>query len=243
VMASSSFSSPSNALKKHDVFLSFRGEDTRNGFLSHLKARLREKGIKTFIDDQQIEAGEFISPQLIQAIEDSRCSIIIISPRYASSSWCLIELVKILDCMKRMGQIVLPVFYHVNRSDVQCQTGMFGEAFSKYEGDSRIQIWRNALIEVANLRGFAFEDGDEAEFIRKIVAVLSSKLTSIRTSTSTSVASADIYEACFGLNPSVARLHSYLSTWLAGLRNICFAFFFFSRGFNQSQILIAAARV
>jgi hypothetical protein len=45
-------SSPFNGQYKYDVFLSFRGEDTRNGFTSHLNGILRHKGITTFIDDE-----------------------------------------------------------------------------------------------------------------------------------------------------------------------------------------------
>ncbi|PON48571.1 hypothetical protein TorRG33x02_320200, partial [Trema orientale] len=226
--SSSSSSSPS----KPSVVLSFCDEDSGKGFISHLKYALSKEGIDSFTH----EDGEELT-------EESRCSIIIFSPNYASSASRLDEIVKILDYKDTKGLIVIPVFYGVDPTDVRKLTGTFGRAFAKHAQDPRAPRWKETLAQVTNIAGKHLLNGDEAEFIRKIVAVLSSKLTSIRTSTSTSVASADIYEACFGLNSSVARLHSYLSTWLAGLRNICFAFFFFSRGFNQSQILIAAARV
>ena len=40
--------------KKYDVFLNFRGEDTRSGFTSHLHAALEQKGIITYIDDKLV---------------------------------------------------------------------------------------------------------------------------------------------------------------------------------------------
>ena len=43
------------------------------------------------------------------------------------------ELVKIMECRKEMGQTVVPIFYHVDPSDVRKQMGSFGEAFSRYE--------------------------------------------------------------------------------------------------------------
>ncbi|RVW15039.1 Disease resistance-like protein DSC1 [Vitis vinifera] len=90
-MAPSSSSSSSTHQWKYDVFLSFRGEDTRKSFTDHLHTALCQKGINTFMDDQ-LRRGEQISPALLNAIEESRFSIIIFSDNYASSSWCLDEL-------------------------------------------------------------------------------------------------------------------------------------------------------
>ena len=53
--------------KKFDVFLSFRGEDTRLGFTSHLYNSLRQRGINTFIDDN-LQRGEEIFASLLQII-------------------------------------------------------------------------------------------------------------------------------------------------------------------------------
>ncbi|XP_073262702.1 toll/interleukin-1 receptor-like protein [Populus alba] len=102
---------------KYDVFLSFRGKDTRNNFTSHLYYALCRKKIKTFIDDG-LERGEEITPALLKTIEESRMSVVIFSDNYASSPWCLDELVKILECKETHGLIVLPVFYNVDPSDV-----------------------------------------------------------------------------------------------------------------------------
>ena len=79
--------------------MSFRGEDTRLGFKSHLYNALVKKDIHTFIDDK-LPRGEQISDELLKTIESSMISIIVFSKNYASSSWCLDELVKILECKK-----------------------------------------------------------------------------------------------------------------------------------------------
>ena len=86
-----SSSSFTHQLKKFDVFLSFRGEDTRFGFISHLYDTLRLRGIHTFIDDK-LPRGKEISTELLKTIENSMMSIIIFSKNYASSTWCLDEL-------------------------------------------------------------------------------------------------------------------------------------------------------
>ncbi|KAH9725894.1 ADP-ribosyl cyclase/cyclic ADP-ribose hydrolase [Citrus sinensis] len=141
----------------YDVFLSFRGEDTRDNFTSILHYVLSLKSIKTFIDDQLIR-GENISHSLLDTIEASSISIIIFSQRYASSRWCLDELLKILECKHNYGQIVIPVFYHVDPSHVrsQSQDSSFGKYFSELEKcyPENMQRWKNALTEAANLSGF-----------------------------------------------------------------------------------------
>ena len=114
-----------------NVFLSFRGEDTRNGFTGHLYRALCDQGINTFIDND-LQRGEEISLELLKAIKSSRISIIIFSQNYAFSSWCLEELVKILNC-KQNGQLVLPVFYKVDPSELRKQEGSFGLALTTHE--------------------------------------------------------------------------------------------------------------
>ncbi|KAH9726233.1 ADP-ribosyl cyclase/cyclic ADP-ribose hydrolase [Citrus sinensis] len=144
--------------KKYDVFVSFRGEDTRDNFTSHLCSALCRQNIQTFIDDQ-LNRGDEISESLVNAIEASAISVIVFSEGYASSRWCLDELVKILECKKEYAQIVIPVFYLVDPSDARNQTGPFGISFSKLEerfkeNPEKLQTWRKALKEAASLSGF-----------------------------------------------------------------------------------------
>ena len=146
---------------RYDVFLSFRGEDTRNGFTSHLNGILRHNGISTFMDDE-LPRGEKISAELLEAIESSKISIIVFSKNYASSTWCLDELVKILEC-KNNGQVVLPVFYKVDPSDVRNQHEKFGEALAKHEkkfkdNKEKVQRWRVALNEASHIFGWHYKN-------------------------------------------------------------------------------------
>ncbi|XP_024027296.1 toll/interleukin-1 receptor-like protein [Morus notabilis] len=106
-------SSASSTSEKYDVLLSFRGEDTRNTFTSHLYAALERKKIKTYIDEKSLERGDRISPALLEAIRISKISVIVFSKDYALSSWCLNELVHILECHRENKHMVIPIFYDV----------------------------------------------------------------------------------------------------------------------------------
>jgi hypothetical protein len=79
-----------------------------------------------------------------------------------------------MECNRTNGQIVLPVFYDVDPSEVRHQTGEFGKAFQDLlskitenhefvlesvfseeinEGDDMIK-WKEALRQAASLAGF-----------------------------------------------------------------------------------------
>ncbi|CAN6722889.1 unnamed protein product [Malus baccata var. baccata] len=161
--------------EKYDVFISFRGEDTRRGITSHLHAALLQKKIETYID-YRLQKGEEIRPALLEAIEKSTHSVIIFSQNYASSTWCLDELVHILECKERHGQKVIPVFYDINPSDVRKQHGSYADAFAQLEkrfkdSINKVHKWRDALKAAGKLSGFDYSNnqGTEADLIKNVV--------------------------------------------------------------------------
>ncbi|KAL5543005.1 hypothetical protein UlMin_010715 [Ulmus minor] len=179
-----SSSSSSLPLDKYEVFLSFSGLDTRDNFTSHLHAALSRKKIKTFIDDK-FERGDQISSTLLKAIDESKISVIIFSKNYASSSWCLEELVHIHHCKEKAGQIVVPVFYHVDPSDLRKQHGVFAAAFAELEERFKdkmykVQEWRLAMTAIANLSGWdSSVTRPESQLVEKIVEDILKKLKRI----------------------------------------------------------------
>ncbi|KAG6620942.1 hypothetical protein I3842_Q050200 [Carya illinoinensis] len=180
--ASSSLRSSSSFVHPwtHDVFLSFRGEDVRQKFISHRYHALYKRGINTYIDDK-LERGDEISQALFQAIEGSMISIIVLSKNYAESRWCLNELLKILECMETVKQIVLPIFYDVDPSNVRHQKGSFGEAFAKlkdrFKGNEEVLKWEAALEKLANLSRVELKNyRKESEFIEEIIQWVNSRI-------------------------------------------------------------------
>ncbi|KAM5582446.1 hypothetical protein ABKV19_002723 [Rosa sericea] len=169
---------------KYDVYLSFRGVDTRRGFTSHLYHWLQRSGIKTFMDDQDLQVGDDVSPTLLKAIEGSRFAIVVLSQNYASSAWCLDELTKICQFMED-GPRILPVFYEVDPSHVRKQKGSFQDALAKHGRSGRyeskkVQQWRDALRKVADFAGFDTQNyRTDIDLLEHIVETVCSKVQSV----------------------------------------------------------------
>ncbi|KAM5554686.1 putative disease resistance RPP13-like protein 1 [Rosa sericea] len=163
----------------YDVFLSFRGEDTRKNFTDHLHTALLNARFRTFRDDPELKRGENIKEELEKAIRESRSSVIVFSKDYASSKWCLDELVIILERKRTFNHFVLPVFYHVDPSHLRNQTASVAKAFTEHQktqSSEKLNGWRAALKEVADLAGMNLQDGHESKFIQNIVREIQDKL-------------------------------------------------------------------
>ncbi|XP_040997963.1 disease resistance protein RUN1-like isoform X2 [Juglans microcarpa x Juglans regia] len=182
VPSSSDLSSPiSESPWEYEVFLSFRGEDTRYTFTERLYEALVEKGVVTFKDDEELEIGKPISPELICAIKKSRIAVVVLSRNYASSTSCLQELVKIVERVEERRMKFFPIFYHVDPSNVRHQRETFADAFVEHdkrfkENIKEVRAWRDVLKKVANHSGYSLKDGSESMHIQTIVGKISRDL-------------------------------------------------------------------
>ncbi|KAF8035620.1 hypothetical protein BT93_C1608 [Corymbia citriodora subsp. variegata] len=173
-MTSSSSSSLSGTI--HDVFLSFRGADTRRGFTDHLHCKLVDAGIEVFKDDENLHAGEKIKPELKEAIKRSRISIAILSKDYASSKSCLMEVVQMWECRISNGQTIIPIFYDISPSDVKHQAGHFETSFRQHEKHkvnlNTIKTWKEILRQIGELTGYHLENvngGHESQLVKEVL--------------------------------------------------------------------------
>ncbi|KAI5423017.1 hypothetical protein KIW84_046142 [Lathyrus oleraceus] len=217
-----SSSSSSNPKWIHDVFINFRGEDIRLGFISHLYTALKNAGVNVYID-RHLPKGTELARELSQAIEGSHISIAVFSKRYAESSWCLNELKKIIECHRNHGQVVVPVFYDVDPSEVRHQNGDFGiylrdTVKEKYidSGEERMEYmlskWRSALTQAANLSGWDVNNcRNEAELVQQIVEDILTKLD---------IASLSVTEFPVGLESRVQHIIEFIENESSQVRII-----------------------
>ncbi|XP_019184024.1 PREDICTED: TMV resistance protein N-like [Ipomoea nil] len=175
-MASTS-STPFQSVRKkeYDVFLSFRGTDTRKNFVDHLYKELQKKGIRTFKDDEGLEKGQRIE-KLLQIIKESEFAVVVFSKDYASAKWCLEEIATIMECQQHYAEeIVIPIFYDVEPSVVRNQTQSFGESFKRHEEENtekaKVERWKEALEKAAQISGYHLQNdfnGFEGKCVEKI---------------------------------------------------------------------------
>lgn len=145
---------------KYDFFLSFRGEDTRHTVVKRLYDALhvKEKAL-IFRDNEGMERGQAIYPSLIAGIEDSAASLVVFSPCYADSHWCLDELATLCDVSSSLDRPMIPIFYKVDPNHVRKQSGRFVQDFETHAirfTKEEMQRWRGAMKIVGNLPGFIY---------------------------------------------------------------------------------------
>ncbi|KAL0692982.1 hypothetical protein Bca4012_060162 [Brassica carinata] len=200
----------SSRIWKYQVYLSFSWKDVRQSFVSHLVVAFKHKSISTFEEDKMVR-GKLIGPLLVQAIRESRISIVVLSKRYASSRWLLEELMEITKCMQELGQIVIPILYDVDPMDVRKQTGEFGRHFkqtSKGKTEDEKQQWQQALIDIEKIAGYHCSTWDDgAEVIEKIVTGVSNKLNG--------TPSADL-DGFVGINARISKINPLLKLGIRG---------------------------
>ncbi|GKB48495.1 Toll/interleukin-1 receptor domain-containing protein [Tanacetum coccineum] len=184
-------SSSSSRSWKYDVFLSFRGEDTRKTFVDPMYKALDDGLIHTYKDDITLARGESVGPALLKAVKESR---------HAAEN----------------RQIVMPIFYDVDPSDIRKQKRKFGKAFAKQEAENvtKAGSWRKALVDASNISGWELKDvasGYEAAVIQKIVNAISDNLLS---------SNSDIDKELVGMTDRVKDMISKFEFGTGGVRMV-----------------------
>ncbi|KAH9289390.1 hypothetical protein KI387_033507 [Taxus chinensis] len=145
-----------------DVFINHRGLDVKHTLATTIYHTLNRLGLRVFLDVEMLELGAFLPTTIQEAMRTSLLHIAIFSPNYAQSPWCLAE----LTYMLKTGATVIPVFYHVQPTDLRWVAqgkGIYADAFSDHENKDRYSLqnleeWKMALHTV-----------DEGRLLKSIV--------------------------------------------------------------------------
>jgi hypothetical protein len=89
--------SSSKDMAAYDVFLSHRGPDTKRNFAIRLKKELEEQRLTTFFDDRSMQAGDDASGSMQQAMLTAEWGVVVLSPGFFSSGYCMKELKVFLE--------------------------------------------------------------------------------------------------------------------------------------------------
>ncbi|KAH7404204.1 hypothetical protein KP509_15G015300 [Ceratopteris richardii] len=162
----------------YDVFICHRGPDTKRNIVSVLRGMLNSKGITCFVE-YKLEEGAEIYSSIEDAIRGSKVHIILLSPDFAGSIWCLDEVVEILKAQgsstsSTTTSTVIPVFCDVQTSTVRNQPKDSAYDLSKLRRSSseEREIWSKALKDVSDIEGFDYDTKrtDTWEKVQEIVA-------------------------------------------------------------------------
>lgn len=142
---------------QHQVFINFRGEDLRYGFVSHLVTALKSNSINVFIDSDE-DRAELI--EKLDRIEMSGIALVILSMKYTESEWCLKELATIKNYVDNDKLKAFPIFYKLDPSVVEKVRGQFGDAFRDLTGSDKLtkKEWKKALKWISNVMGVTVEE-------------------------------------------------------------------------------------
>ncbi|GLJ08061.1 hypothetical protein SUGI_0080630 [Cryptomeria japonica] len=156
----------------YDVFVNHRGKDTKQSLANLVYRNLHNRGFKVFLDKSCLRAGQYIPQAITCAIRSASVHVVILSPNYADSEWCLDELFLIVQT----GAPIIPVFWQIRPSEVRMEdkNGVYAKAFREHKRAGKIYIrtlekWKAALRRVSLLEGFIL-DGDQGEMLEKITA-------------------------------------------------------------------------
>ncbi|XP_039165625.1 disease resistance protein RUN1-like [Eucalyptus grandis] len=117
----------------------------------------------------------------MRALDVFKIYMPIFSRDYASSSWCLREVAHMVDCEARSNgnKEILPVFYDVSPSDVRLRTERYRNAMTKHSkrfGAEEVKRWGDALVKVAELKGWDLKARGHGEAIKLIIREVLVKL-------------------------------------------------------------------
>ncbi|XP_039169621.1 disease resistance protein RUN1-like [Eucalyptus grandis] len=165
----------------YEVFLSFRGPDTRQGFTDCLYHEMQEANIRVFFDEEELHVGKEIAYELPMAIEKSKIYVPIFSKGYVSSPWCLRELTHMVECTntKPSEKEIMPIFYNVKPFDVKLMSQLYVRDLKKHEKKFGRQMrlnWEDALKSVAKIKGWELKSQGHWKFIKSVIREIVMKL-------------------------------------------------------------------
>lgn len=97
-----------------DVFISHRGTDTKMTLAGLLYDRLVHHNVRPFLDNRTMEPGDKLYECIDAGILQCKVGVVIFSPRYCDSFFCLHELAMMVEAKKKL----IPVFCDVKPSEL-----------------------------------------------------------------------------------------------------------------------------
>ncbi|KAH7404724.1 hypothetical protein KP509_15G040200 [Ceratopteris richardii] len=161
----------------YDVFICHRGTETKRNLVSVLNGMLCLKGITCFVDYDMTE-GTLINSAIEDAIKSSYVHIVILSPDFENSKWCLDEVLQIMNMQSSADashrpRKVIPIFCDVERSMVRERAIRVSYNLKRSSPEER-KRWGEAVEWLCNFNGFEYDSNVTLQWekLSEIVAQL-----------------------------------------------------------------------
>lgn len=140
----------------YDVFISYSHKD--RVFVQKLATALSKHGLKSFIDEQDIEWGSSLVESLTNAIQEARFVLVIMSPNYFSSQWANKELDMALSREFEEGEIkVIPILY----KDCEIPPLLQSKLYADFRAEDGFRNSLPSLISVLTEKPLAIKKDEE----------------------------------------------------------------------------------
>lgn len=105
----SSLTKSSPQLPEFDIFVSYRSEDS--AYAEKLRTALKRRGVRVWVDKNEIRPGDLFIESLEKGLESSRCLGLIATPRSIESGWCKEEYYRALSLSRTFHINVIPLLF------------------------------------------------------------------------------------------------------------------------------------
>ncbi|KAF5178152.1 Toll-Interleukin-Resistance (TIR) domain family protein [Thalictrum thalictroides] len=100
--------------RPYDVFINHRGIDTKRTMAGLLYDSLLRLNIQAFLDRESMKPGDKLFDKIHAGIRDCKVGVVVLSPNYCNSYFCLHELALMMELKKK----VIPIFWDIKPSDL-----------------------------------------------------------------------------------------------------------------------------
>ena len=103
--------------KEWDVFISHASED-KEAVVRPLARALQERGLRVWYDEFELRIGDRLRHRIDQGIARSAFGVVVLSPAFFAKGWPNYELDGLVTRAVVGGQVILPLWHRVSRTDV-----------------------------------------------------------------------------------------------------------------------------
>lgn len=104
-------------MKTWDVFISHASEDKYSVALP-LANLLEQKGVKVWIDEEQLLLGDSLFREIEKAMLSSRYGVVILSHSFLEKYWTNLELEALFTKEEEYGKVILPIWHNISKKEL-----------------------------------------------------------------------------------------------------------------------------